>query len=140
MGIGLVQWSALQEVDRNPATSMHRLAERSFNSDHVRHADGTSIAHWIDRKVSGPGRVTHHQLTPQGADLLRKGCKLVMKVLALSFAPLEEDERDTLRKTPHQPIAKPATNQLPAATSLKSEVKFRQRQLTVYPSAALARR
>jgi DNA-binding MarR family transcriptional regulator len=35
-------------------------------------------------------------LTPKGADLLRKGRKLVMKVLALSFASLDEEEPDTL--------------------------------------------
>jgi len=34
-------------------------------------------------------------LTPNGADFLRKGRKLVTKVLALSFASLDE-ERDTL--------------------------------------------
>jgi DNA-binding MarR family transcriptional regulator len=97
MGISLVQWSALREIDRNPAASMHRLAELSFNSDQ---AFGTLTARLLRvrliERFQGPGRVTHHRLTPKGADLLRKGRKLATKVLALSFASLDEEERDTL--------------------------------------------
>ena len=97
MGISLVQWSALREIDRNPAASMHRLAELSFNSDQ---AFGTLTARLLRigliERFQGEGRMTHHRLTPKGTDLLRKGRKLVTKVLAQSFAPLDEDERDTL--------------------------------------------
>ncbi len=33
LGVSLVQWSALREIDRHPGVSMHRLAELTFNSD-----------------------------------------------------------------------------------------------------------
>ena len=97
IGVSLVQWSALREIDRNPGASMHRLAELSFNSDQ---AFGTLTTRLLRigliERLQGPGRVTHHRLTPKGVDLLRKGRKLMVKVLALSFAPLDDDERDTL--------------------------------------------
>ncbi|KJC35563.1 hypothetical protein UP09_30470 [Bradyrhizobium sp. LTSP885] len=97
MGISLVQWSALREIERNPGASMHRLAELSFNSDQ---AFGTLTARLLRvgliERFQGPGRVTHHRLTPRGTELLREGRKRVMKVLALSFASLDEDERNTL--------------------------------------------
>jgi DNA-binding MarR family transcriptional regulator len=97
VGISLVQWNALREIDRNPGASMHRLAELSFNSDQ---AFGTLTTRLLRvgliERLQGPGRVTNHRLTPKGGDLLRKGQKLMMKVLALSFAPLDEEERDTL--------------------------------------------
>jgi DNA-binding MarR family transcriptional regulator len=97
MGISLVQWSALREIDRNPDASMHRLAELSFNSDQ---AFGTLTTRLLRsgliERFQGAGRVTHHRLTPKGAEFLRKGRKLVTKVLASSFASLDEDERDTL--------------------------------------------
>ena len=96
-GVSLIQWNALREIDRNPGASMHRLAELSFNSDQ---AFGTLTTRLLRsgliERFQGPGRVTHHRLTPKGADLLRKGRKLVMKVLALSFASLGDQERDTL--------------------------------------------
>jgi DNA-binding MarR family transcriptional regulator len=47
-------------------------------------------------RFQGAGRVTHHRLTPKGADLLREGRKLTMKVFAQSFASLDEEERNTL--------------------------------------------
>ena len=97
MGISLVQWNALREIDRNPGASMHRLAELSFNSDQ---AFGTLTARLLRlaliERSQGPGRMTHHRLTPKGADLLREGRERVMMVLALSFASLDEEERDTL--------------------------------------------
>jgi DNA-binding MarR family transcriptional regulator len=97
MGVSLVQWNALREIDRNPGASMHRLAELSFNSDQ---AFGTLTARLLRvgliERFRGPGRVTHHRLTPKGVDLLRKGRKLVTTVLTLSFASLDEEERDAL--------------------------------------------
>jgi DNA-binding MarR family transcriptional regulator len=97
VGISLVQWNALREIARNPDASMHRLAELSFNSDQ---AFGTLtirlMRSGLIERFQGPGRVTHHRLTPQGADLLREGRKHVTKLLAKSFASLDEEERDTL--------------------------------------------
>ena len=97
IGVSLVQWSALREIERTPGASMHRLAELSFNSDQ---AFGTLMARLLRigliERLQGPGRVAHHRLTPNGTDLLRKGRRLVTKVLALSFASLDEKERDAL--------------------------------------------
>lgn len=80
-----------------PSASVHRLAELSFNSDQAFGTLTTCLLRTgLIERFQGPRRVTHHRLTPKGTDLLRKGRKLVMKVLALSFSPLNEEERDTL--------------------------------------------
>jgi|SRR6266568_1359135 len=97
MGISLVQWNALREIARNPDASMHRLAELSFNSDQAFGTLTTRLMRTgLVERFQGAGRVTHHRLTPKGTELLREGRKLVTKMLARSFVPLDEEERDTL--------------------------------------------
>ncbi len=97
VGISLVQWNALREIDRNPAASMHRLAELTFNSDQ---AFGTLAARLlraglIERR-QGPGRVLAHVLTTRGEALLKEGADRHAAVLHASFAALSAGERDTL--------------------------------------------
>jgi len=97
LGITLVQWNALREIDRNPGVSMHRLAELTFNSDQ---AFGTLTARLLQNglieRFQGPGRVTHHRLTPKGTSLLHEGRERVLNMLALSFASLDEEELKVL--------------------------------------------
>ena len=97
LGISLVQWNALREIDCNPAASMHRLAELTFSSDQ---ALGTLIARllrdgFIERRRGG-GRVLVHALTREGKRLLVEGTRHREAVLQASFAALSAAERHEL--------------------------------------------
>ena len=97
LGVSLVQWSALREIDRHAGLSMHGLAELTFNSDQ---AFGTLATRLLRRGLierrPGPGRVTIHRLTAKGETLLDQGRAPVLETLAKSFAALSEDERALL--------------------------------------------
>jgi DNA-binding MarR family transcriptional regulator len=97
LGISLVQWNALREIDRNPGCSQHQLAEHTFNSDQ---AIGTLLtrlqaAGWIERQP-GAGRASLHELTAAGRALLREGQKVMFEVTNASFGRLSAGERDEL--------------------------------------------
>ena len=95
--LSLVQWNALREIDRHPGSSMHQLAELTFNSDQ---AFGTLTTRLLKLRLierfPGPGRVTHHRLTATGKSLLDQGRGVMVGVLETSFASLTESDRDTL--------------------------------------------
>ena len=98
LGISLVQWHALREIDRNPGSPQLRLAELTFNSAQ---AFGTLVtrmerANMIRRTPSG-GRAITLSLTPKGEMLLDAGRKVVLDVLADSFGGLSETECATLQ-------------------------------------------
>jgi len=97
LDLSLVQWNALREIHRNPAASMHQLAELTFNSDQAFGTLTTRLlrAGLIER-IPGPGRVTHHRLTAKGEALHGKGNVLVREVLERSFARLNEQECEAL--------------------------------------------
>src|SRR5271154_3192007 len=74
LGASLVQWNALREIERNPGSSQHQLAEHTFNSDQ---AFGTLTNRllargWVDRD-RGLGRTTLLRLTAKGRALLLEG-------------------------------------------------------------------
>ena len=98
LGISLVQWNALREIERNPGLSMHRLAELTFNSDQ---AFGTLMARLLRQKLierqPGTGRANVHRLTPHGRTLVAGGHKCLRQVLARTFAPLSAEERTRLQ-------------------------------------------
>ena len=93
LGISLVQWGALREIERHPGLCMHRLAELTFNSDQ---AFGTLMTRLLRQKLverqPGMGRANVHRLTPRGKTLLGEGRKRVRQVLARIFARLDADE------------------------------------------------
>ena len=93
LGISLVQWGALREIERNPGLCMHRLAELTFNSDQ---AFGTLMTRLLRQKLvarqPGAGRANVHRLTPHGRTLLGEGRKRVRQVLVRIFARLDADE------------------------------------------------
>ena len=93
LGISLVQWGALREIEGNPGFSMHRLAEITFNSDQ---AFGTLMARLLRQKLverqPGAGRANVHRLTPRGRTLLLEGHKRVRQVLTKTFSVLDADE------------------------------------------------
>jgi len=97
LGISLVQWNALREIDRNPGCSQHRLAELTFNSDQ---AFGTLITRLqrlgLVKRRPGAGRAIVVQLTAEGKSLLRQGAPHIVDVCATSFAALTDHDRDVL--------------------------------------------
>ncbi|QKD00840.1 MarR family transcriptional regulator [Mesorhizobium loti R88b] len=99
LGISLVQWNALREIDRNPGATMHALAVLTFNSDQ---AFGTLAIRllrqgWIERQI-GPGRANAHRLTAEGEAMLQRGRKRVLDIVARSFSPLSQEERESLMR------------------------------------------
>src|SRR5262249_41981981 len=99
LGVSLVQWNALREIERNPGASQHELAERTFNSDQ---AFGTLVTRLEARRLverrDGVGRAKVLRLTPKGKALLREGQEVMVEVLTASFAPLQEEERAELAR------------------------------------------
>lgn len=93
-GISLVQWNALREIKRHPGLSMHRLAERTFNSDQ---AFGTLMARLRRQKLverqPGAGRANLHRLTARGETLLADGHRIIRGTLGKIFSPLSADEQ-----------------------------------------------
>lgn len=97
LGVSLVQWNALREIDRNPGSSAHRLAELTFNSDQAFGTLTTRLLRlgFIERQP-GPGRAYTHGLTKSGKEMLAKGQEVMQSVLTASFAPLSQKERAAL--------------------------------------------
>ena len=97
LGISVVQWNALREIDAYPDQCMHGLAERTFNSDQ---AFGTLMARLLRQKLverqAGAGRMNLHRLTPRGHALLAEGSKSLQRTLAKVYAPLTAGERAQL--------------------------------------------
>lgn len=99
IGVSLVQWNALREIDRNPGCSQHHLAELTFNSDQ---AFGTLLnrlhaAGLIEARAS-VGRATVHRLTTKGKAMLRNGQRIMFAVTDSSFSVLNDAERGTLAR------------------------------------------
>jgi DNA-binding MarR family transcriptional regulator len=97
LGITLVQWNALREIDRNPGRSAHALAELTFNSDQ---AFGTLITRlerlgFVERQ-NGKGRALRHVLTAKGKQMLDEGYTTYLGFLKVAFAPLSPKERSVL--------------------------------------------
>jgi DNA-binding MarR family transcriptional regulator len=97
LGISLVQWNALREIERNPGRSAHALAELTFNSDQ---AFGTLITRlerlgFVERQ-NGKGRAIHHVLTAKGKQMLHEGHAIYLEFLQVAFAPLRPKERSVL--------------------------------------------
>ncbi len=97
VGISLVQWNALREIERNPGSSAHRLAELTFNSDQAFGTLTTRLERlgFVERQP-GDGRAILHSLTADGRQMLDKGRKIYLHFLRMAFAPLNADERSLL--------------------------------------------
>jgi DNA-binding MarR family transcriptional regulator len=100
LDVSLVQWNALREIERNPGSSQHQLAERTFNSDQAFGSLLTRLlaAGWIERSP-GTGRAIIHRLTPSGRSLLLDGQKVMSEVTTASFGSLSKHERQMLART-----------------------------------------
>ncbi|MFL9873630.1 MarR family winged helix-turn-helix transcriptional regulator [Paraburkholderia megapolitana] len=97
LGVSLVQWNALREIDRNPGSNAHRLAELTFNSDQAFGTLTTRLLRlgFIEREA-GLGRANAHHLTASGKAMLAEGKEVMRAVLEASFAPLDDEEQTTL--------------------------------------------
>ncbi|MCU1514763.1 MAG: putative MarR-family transcriptional regulator [Microbacteriaceae bacterium] len=97
IGTTIVQWDALRAINEAPASSAHYLAVTTFQSDQ---AFGTLAGRLVHKglitRAPGPGRRIEHHLTPAGIQMLQSGSAIADTVLAQSFAPLAEAERETL--------------------------------------------
>jgi DNA-binding MarR family transcriptional regulator len=98
LGISLVQWHALSEIDRQPGSSQLRLAEQTFNSAQ---AFGTLMTRMekadLIRRTPAGGRAFALSLTSKGKKLLNEGRRIRLQVLEASFGGLNEKERETLQ-------------------------------------------
>ena len=107
LGISVVQWNALREIDAYPGLSMHRLAERTFNSDQ---AFGTLMCRLLRQKLverqPSAGRTNLHRLTPRGRTLLAEGHQRVRRTLAEMYAPLDPQELERLHGLVHKILGK----------------------------------
>ncbi len=98
IGTTLAQWDALRAIARNPDSSSHKLAGLTFQTDQ---SFGALANRMVDRglirRVAGEGRAILHHLTPEGERMLAGGSKVVDRLLAASFAPLNKTERQQLQ-------------------------------------------
>ena len=99
LGVSLVQWNALREIQRNPGLPQRQLAERTFNSDQAFGTLATRLqaAGMVERQA-GPRRAIVHHLTAKGQALLNAGQKVMSEVVGTSFAPLTQQERGELAR------------------------------------------
>jgi DNA-binding MarR family transcriptional regulator len=99
LGVSLVQWNALREIERNPSCSQHHLAEKTFNSDQ---AFGTLLRRLqsagLIESQPGTGRANVQTLTTKGRQLLNSGQKIMSEVTQRSFSSLSAVERDELAR------------------------------------------
>jgi DNA-binding MarR family transcriptional regulator len=97
LGVSLVQWNALREIERHPGTSSRGLGQLTFQTEQ---SFGTLATRLVRRglieRVDAPGRAVLHQLTPRGHELLEEGRVLHREVIERSFSPLGAKDRETL--------------------------------------------
>ncbi len=108
LGVSLVQWNALREIERNPGASQNQLAELTFNSAQ---AFGTLVTRLLARglvvRKPGEGRAMTLRLSVKGAALLKVGQVVMAKVANASFATLTEAERAELGRLLSKVLAVP---------------------------------
>ncbi len=94
LDVTLVQWDALRHLHAHPGSSLHDLAELTFQTDQ---AFGTLAgrlqARGLIRRVNGVGRAIRPELTPEGERVFTHGRDVMERVLQESFRPLDDDER-----------------------------------------------
>ncbi len=97
LGLTIVQWDALRHLQANPGASLHDLAVLTFQTDQSMGALAARlVSGGLVRRVPGPGRAVHHELTGKGSALCAEGAAVMETVLAGSFAPLTPTQLRTL--------------------------------------------
>lgn len=99
IGLTVVQWHALREIDRYPGSSQLLLAELTFNSPQAfgMLISRMQIAGFVERD-SGVGRAFALHLTSKGKQLLLQGRRPVLDTLRESFAVLDNEEQALLQQ------------------------------------------
>jgi DNA-binding MarR family transcriptional regulator len=96
LGLSIVQWDTLRQLDQNPGASLHRLAELTFQTDQsVGALASRMVRRGLIERVTGPGRAVRHRLTAKGHELRREGERLVADVLKDSFSSLTRRELES---------------------------------------------
>lgn len=98
VGTTVVQWDALRAIGRIPGASAHQLAMETFQTDQAfgTLAQRLLVQGKITRK-SGEGRRLEHELTPLGKNILAQADGVIAAVLTDLFAPLSQEEKQTLQ-------------------------------------------
>ena len=93
VGTTLVQWDALRAIHESPASSAHRLALATFQSDQSFGTLGNRLeAQGLIQRAQGPGRSVEHRLTTKGQRTLEAGQKVAAEVVKQSFSRLTASE------------------------------------------------
>lgn len=99
LGVSLVQWDVLRHLTRQPESSLHALAELTFQTDQ---SMGTLATRMIDRglieRVPGPGRAVRHRLTAKGAEIQEAGATVMRDVLSETLGKLTPTELAELHR------------------------------------------
>jgi DNA-binding MarR family transcriptional regulator len=108
LGLTLVQWDALRNLETHPDASLHDLAQLTFQTDQ---AFGTLANRMVHRGLivrrTGAGRAIRHGVTPLGAQRLRDGRAVVERVLVATLGSLSPKELDTLAALLERLLAAP---------------------------------
>jgi DNA-binding MarR family transcriptional regulator len=116
VGLTLVQWHALREIDRHPGNSQIRLAELTFNSPQAFGAlVGRMEAAGLVARDSGLGRAFAIHLTARGKQLLKEGRRPVSAALSESFKNLNGSERVALQRLLDKALGGPLRDVRPDA-------------------------
>ena len=98
MGTTLVQWDALRAVQESPASSAHRLALATFQSDQSFGTLANRLeAQGLIQRAQGAGRSVEHRLTTKGQRTLEAGQKVATEVVRQSFSRLSASEVSILQ-------------------------------------------
>lgn len=99
LGVSLVQWDVLRHLHAEPAASLHRLAELTFQTDQ---SMGELARRMVERqlleRVEGPGRRVQHRITDAGEQVRRDGGALLDEVLQASLGGLSDRDRAALHR------------------------------------------
>jgi DNA-binding MarR family transcriptional regulator len=99
LGVTLVQWDALRQMQRYPDASLHELAQLTYQSDQAFGTLATRmVARGLIERIATPGRAVRHRVTAKGEELRARGAAVVDATLAESFGALPEADRETLHR------------------------------------------
>ena len=95
--LSLVQWDVLRHLHEAPDSSLHALAELTFQTDQAMgELARRMVARGLLERVEGPGRVVRHAVTATGEQAWRAGSGIVDSVLEETVGRLSPRERATL--------------------------------------------
>lgn len=95
LDISLVQWDALRHLAQTPGASLHDLAQLTFQTDQSFGALANRLeSRGLVERTPGSGRAVRLVLTEKGRRLQSAGGDILDTLLAKSFSPLNEQQRE----------------------------------------------